>query len=257
MTNKPEIIHYCWFGGAPFPKLVGECIESWKQQFPGYETKLWNEENSGIAESIFAKQALEAKQYAFVSDWVRLRKLYDLGGTYFDTDLMAMPGLRELLEKEDNVLGFETSRQVGTAIMSFVPHHPLLERLLKCYEKPFSENGKQNICANVGVLTDLLVADGLQLNRQTQRIGDITVFKRELFFPKQIKAGKFAVSPETVAVHRCTGSWMSERQKRRGRSFLWVKICRPILLAGKSLALKIIGSKNAERLEIWLRNKLR
>ena len=35
----PKIIHYCWFGDKPFPKLGYKCLESWKKYLPDYETK--------------------------------------------------------------------------------------------------------------------------------------------------------------------------------------------------------------------------
>ena len=41
----PHVIHYCWFGGKPLPKLAVDCIASWRKYLPGYEIKEWNESN--------------------------------------------------------------------------------------------------------------------------------------------------------------------------------------------------------------------
>ena len=68
----PKIIHYCWFGRGPMPKVVTWCIESWKRKCPDYEIKLWNEDNFDVSSVPFVKQAYELKKYAFVADYVRM-----------------------------------------------------------------------------------------------------------------------------------------------------------------------------------------
>lgn len=57
----PKIIHYCWFGKSPLPKLAKECIQSWKKYCPDFVIKEWNETNSPIHLFPFAEQVLEAK----------------------------------------------------------------------------------------------------------------------------------------------------------------------------------------------------
>ena len=83
----PKIIHYCWFGGSTKPKLVKDCILSWKIFFPNYEIIEWNEKNSDLNEP-FVKAAYNLKKWAFVSDYVRLTKVYEYGGLYLDTDML-------------------------------------------------------------------------------------------------------------------------------------------------------------------------
>ena len=68
----PKIIHYCWFGKAPLPKLTKQCIRSWKKHCPDFEIKEWNETNSPLHLFPFAQQALEEKKWAFVADVIRL-----------------------------------------------------------------------------------------------------------------------------------------------------------------------------------------
>ena len=40
----PKVIHYCWFGHNPLPKLAQKCINSWKKYLSDYEIKEWNED---------------------------------------------------------------------------------------------------------------------------------------------------------------------------------------------------------------------
>ena len=71
----PKVIHYCWFGGNPLPPLAHNCIQSWKQYFPEYEIKEWNESNFDVNSINYIKQAYEARKYAFVSDYARFKIL--------------------------------------------------------------------------------------------------------------------------------------------------------------------------------------
>ena len=68
----PKKIHYCWFGKNSLPKSVEKCINSWKKFCPDYEIIRWDEDNFDVSDNLYAKQALENKKYAFVSDYVRL-----------------------------------------------------------------------------------------------------------------------------------------------------------------------------------------
>ena len=66
-----KIIHYCWFGGKPLPKMAKKCIKSWKKFLPDYKIKQWNEINFDVNSNPFIKGAYEKKKWAFVSDYVR------------------------------------------------------------------------------------------------------------------------------------------------------------------------------------------
>ena len=73
----PKVIHYCWFGGNPLPYEVKKCIKSWEKMCPDYEIKQWNESNFDISDNTFARVAYENKAWAFVSDYARLKIVFD------------------------------------------------------------------------------------------------------------------------------------------------------------------------------------
>ena len=54
----PKVIHYCWFGNNPKPKVVLDCIESWKKYCPDYKIKEWNESNYDINRTKYTQLAL-------------------------------------------------------------------------------------------------------------------------------------------------------------------------------------------------------
>lgn len=85
----PKIVHYCWFGMGKKTAIVEKCIQSWKNILPDYEIIEWNEDNFDINMNQYVKEAYENKKYAFVSDYVRVHVLYNMGGIYFDTDVGA------------------------------------------------------------------------------------------------------------------------------------------------------------------------
>lgn len=95
----PKKIHYCWFGGKEKPEDVKKYIASWKKYFPDYEIKEWNESKFDIHENDYCQEAYEAKKWAFVTDYVRLKALYEEGGFYMDTDLQLVvnDGLKMIL----------------------------------------------------------------------------------------------------------------------------------------------------------------
>ena len=62
------------------PETVAYCVESWRKYMPDYEYVLWNEDNFDLEGNQYAKEAYQAKKYAFVSDYVRLFALFHYGG---------------------------------------------------------------------------------------------------------------------------------------------------------------------------------
>ena len=81
----PKKIHYVWFGNEK-NKLMKRCIDSWKKL--NYEVYEWNEKTYDINKNDFVKEAYKKQNWAFLSDYIRLDVLYNLGGIYIDTDVL-------------------------------------------------------------------------------------------------------------------------------------------------------------------------
>ena len=103
MSNIPKVIHYCWFGGNPLPEEYVKYIESWKKYLPDYEIKRWDESNFDFSTCDYAREAYEAKKWAFVSDYVRLKVVYDNGGLYFDTDVEVIKPIDDIIKKVEKI----------------------------------------------------------------------------------------------------------------------------------------------------------
>lgn len=255
-----KVIHYCWFGKSPVPEKEKSCIETWKQHFPDFELKLWNEDNFNYEGCLFSKQAYEQKKYAFVSDYARAKILYEYGGLYLDTDVKVLKSFGNLLDGSVNgILGFERKAFIGTAVIACQPHDPCIKELLNYYETHefMQKDGSFDTIANVSILTDILKDKGLVLGGARQSIPGFEVYNREYFYPKKLSETEFNVSDETVAIHICSNSWLTERERRRGNNKIWIEVIRPILRGCKNAGSRIIGKERIRKLEIRLRNYLK
>ena len=112
----PKKIHYCWFGKNPLPEQTKQYIETWKKYCHDYEIIEWNEDNFDINQNQYCKEAYEAKKWAFVSDYVRLKVLYDNGGIYMDTDIEVIKPLDDLLQY-NWFAGFEAEDRIQTGVI--------------------------------------------------------------------------------------------------------------------------------------------
>ena len=116
MQKIPHIIHYVWFGGGKHSKLQKKCMKSWKKYCSGYEIKRWDESNFDISSApLYVRQAYDAKKWAFVSDYVRLKVLYEYGGVYFDTDTEVLKDISHLFEN-NAFLAFESNDMITTGV---------------------------------------------------------------------------------------------------------------------------------------------
>ena len=117
----PKIIH-CFWAGGPKTKLAEKCLASWRKYAPGWEIVEWNLENwkdppqeppheyvcllrSGFPSSLgsdarFLVGAVEARKWAMVSDYVRMRVLKEFGGIYLDLDVELVKPIDELPDGE-------------------------------------------------------------------------------------------------------------------------------------------------------------
>jgi hypothetical protein len=84
----PKIIHYVWLGNAPLPEDMQECMDSWKKWMPEYQLMRWDDEAIRDIDSVFVREALAERKWAFASDVIRLYVIHKYGGIYMDTDVM-------------------------------------------------------------------------------------------------------------------------------------------------------------------------
>lgn len=204
------------------PKLARQCIKSWKKYCPDFEIKEWNESNFDLDLYPYAREAYDAKKYAFVTDVVRLYALYHEGGVYMDTDVELIKPLTPFLHHHA-FSGFEDETHVPTGIMASEKGGKWARENLEYYENKhfLNADGTPNLTTNVTTITTYMQQAGLLLNNTFQDIeGLFTMYPKDYFCPKNFFTQQIDVTPNTVCIHHFNMSWHSSTSRR-----LWKMRC--------------------------------
>lgn len=205
----PKTIHYCWFGGNPKPKLAQKCIQSWIKHCPDYEIREWNESNFNVYQNAYTKYCYENGKYAFLSDYARLKIVYDHGGFYFDTDVEVIRSIDDLRENEA-FFGFENDEYVNTGIgFGAEKNNSVIEMMLKEYDPLMIADISVIKCPELN--TNALVKTGLVRNGEMQILHGIKVYPIEYFNPYDDPTGKLNATANTYSIHWYAKSWMPKR----------------------------------------------
>lgn len=214
----PKILHYCWFGGNAMPDSIKSLINTWRRYCPDYEIIEWNENNFDVNQNAYCKEAYEAKKWAFVSDYARLKILKEFGGFYLDTDVEIVKPLDPLI-KYNAVSGFESSHSIPTGIMAAVPNNEWITFLLKDYDHRFFKrnNGSYDLRTNVEVITKLTEEKyNLKLNGEKIVFGNnMVLLPFEYLCAKSWKTGKIIRTPNTFTIHHFSGSWLTSTAQKK------------------------------------------
>lgn len=220
----PKIIHYTWFSGDEYPEKIKVCIESWKKFLPDYELRLWDMNAIKDINSIFLKEALSVKKWAYAADFVRLHALYHEGGIYLDTDVMVYKSFDDLLNNlcfigKENSMHWAFDRYNGIQYLSShcmgaEKGHPFIKDCLGYYlDRHFvlSHNESLPLCLRYNYVllpyVQAIIAKeyGYNWNPAVQKIQNcdkgLTVYPTDWFCG-------FQFLKESYCRHYCFGGWL-------------------------------------------------
>ncbi len=209
----PKVIHYCWFGSKNKPKLIKDCILSWKNFLPEYEVIEWNEKNSDLSHP-FVKEAYKQKKWAFVADYVRLDVLSQFGGIYLDTDMMLLKNLDNLLNNQC-FFGAEDKDFISCGIIGSIPSFKFIEECKLLYNKIVCIDDLGSI--TIPKLITNKFREYYNFTADFENIiikNDIKIYPSQYFYPLPFEAKlelnkyKTYIKTESYAVHLWSSSWV-------------------------------------------------
>lgn len=211
----PKKIHYCWFGRGELTVKAKKCIQSWKKYCPDYEIIEWNEDNFDVHQNEYTKKVYTEKKYAFLSDYARLKVVYEHGGVYLDVDVELVKSLDDLLEN-DAFFGFETKEFINTGVgFGAKRGSTAVKTLLEEYNQLL--DGTKDVIGCPKLNTEGLIKLGLERNGQLQKLDECTVYPAEYFNPYDDPTGRLNKTKNTHSIHWYAKSWMDKKSIIRSK----------------------------------------
>lgn len=207
----PKIIHFCWLSGDPYPDLVKKCIQSWKDNLPDYEIRLWDRNSFDIHSVPWVEQACETKKWAFAADYIRLYALYNYGGIYLDSDVEVLRRFDDLLDrpyffgKEHTPDRFENQNSIEAATMGCSSGNEFIGKCLEFYrDRNFTnDDGSFNTITLPTVLA-----------HELKNFENIEILPMDYFSPKNTRTLAVEKTANTHSIHHFNGSWHSLAQQK-------------------------------------------
>lgn len=205
----PKTIHYCWFGRGELSAKAKKCIQSWKKYCPDYEIIEWNEDNFDVHQNEYTKKVYAEKKYAFLSDYARLKIVYEQGGIYLDVDVELVKSLDDLLEN-DAYFGFETKEFINTGVGFGAKKGSIaVKTLLEEYNQLL--DGTKDVIGCPKLNTEGVIKLGLERNGQLQKLADCTVYPADYFNPYDDPTGRLNTTKNTYSIHWYAKSWLDKK----------------------------------------------
>ena len=211
----PKKIHYCWFGRNPKPALFQRCIASWKKYCPDYKIIEWNEDNFDLNCCDYVREAYDAKKWAFVTDYARLKIVHDQGGIYLDTDVEVVRSLDDLLG-DDAFFGLEDTGSIATGLgFGAEAGNPVVAAMLRDYDGVHFQksDGSYDLTTcpvrNTASIAHLLPEE----IREVTRIPGAVIYPPEWFCPLSADGSQMRKTSNTHSIHWYSATWLNDDQK--------------------------------------------
>lgn len=246
----PKKIHYCWFGGNEKSDLAKRCIASWVYYCPDYEIIEWNEENFNIECNEYCRQMFHERRWAFLTDYARLKVVYEFGGIYLDTDVELLKSLDDFVSL-DAFMACEDGKYVSTGLgFGAYKHHPMVKENLAYYEG-LSGDIQPKKCPDI--TTEILRRYGYNDAKNVTEICGVKIYPREYFSPKDYYTEKLCITKNTVSIHHYAGSWC-EKETGKQRFLRMHPRVNWVVHIPNRIGMYVLGDKY-EEIKKWCKNR--
>jgi mannosyltransferase OCH1-like enzyme len=203
----PRIFHQIWVGPDPFPEEFAAYQETWLHHHPGWELRLWTEENFPKREELRRPEAADLLRAPWErGDIFRLEVLWKTGGVHLDTDFECKRSIEPLIESTDFFIGLRKPGRLNGALMGATPGHPLLDLLLDEI-RPRTSYGMQ---MGAGTANDKDETGPGFLDRMLLGRPEPTFIEPELFYPRTPEEEESA-----YAIHHRARAWKDDAGLRK------------------------------------------
>lgn len=214
----PKVIHYCWFGNNKLPNSSKRYIETWKKYCPDYEIKEWNESNFDIDCCKFVRQAYDNGAWAFVSDYARLKVIYENGGVYLDTDVELLKNMDFLLDSSFFACISQIENLCNTGLgYGAEAGNPVVKKMMSIYEA-MEFDPEKKIQISCPFINDAVIRSfGYTLSDDIEKIGGMTILPPRYMDPLATGDSRNLLCNDTISIHHYAASWTSggNRLKRK------------------------------------------
>lgn len=189
---------------------------------PDWEYMLWDAERIKDIDSIWLKECLQERKWAFAADFIRVYALYHFGGVYLDTDVEVYRSFDPLLihsafigrEWTWHTEHFLNQQYLTSHCMGCRLGNEFIGRCLSYFSgRHFVKSSDPSLPPSLKYDQQLLpfvqcmlaIQDGykpeLYYDRGIKEFSDITIYSSSFFDPRTVKNTSFCK-------HYCLGSWL-------------------------------------------------
>lgn len=215
----PKKIYYVWFGPKEIPLQLKEYIEGWKKMNPDYSIYCINESNFDVDKYDFTKKAYKDKKWAFVSDYARLKIIYEKGGFYLDTDVQLLKNLNQL-EKYPSVWALEDSDAINSGlIIGSEAKNENIKNIISIYDSIDYSKTEEKDLITVPIVTNYFLQKGFKIKNKKQILKDGTlILPTDYFAPFHFWGGGH-ITKRTIGIHKYAASWTDHKKTYASRKF--------------------------------------
>jgi mannosyltransferase OCH1-like enzyme len=200
----PKIIHIIAFNKLNLLNnyVVNKCFKSHEILIKhNYEIIIWDEINLSPYIDNFISKLLFEKKYAFASDLLRYKLLFEFGGIYIDTDIEVVKSPDILLNNTLPFFGYETHDKLTTSVIGSPKKSDLF---LELYKKTYISFQKHHFHPSP-----------FFLNTIKENNFDIICYPKDFFFPynpfdDQPQLFYSDITENTIFIHHWNHSWKQD-----------------------------------------------